>query len=373
ARSRPTSSPCLQWSSSAQQSPRSRESRPAARKESEQYHGTRYPTDQHFLGRDGRLVRCNRACARRRPCCGSRDGCHCPAARLGRDGIAHPLCRTGDDRDDGDLRSRRRAAGALRQPIREVRQALMQIDWWTLGLQTINAVVLIWLLAHFLFRPVVGAIDARQKAAGQLLADAKAAKAAAEGERAKAAAEVAQLAQQRSEALKAAEAEAAASKSALLATAETEADKLRAAAKAQIEDERRTEALAAEDRAGRLAVDIAAKLFDKLPRQARVSAFIDGIATGLEKLPEGARASVGADGASIHLTVARAVTPQEEEACRKALAGVLGHAVAVDVTVDPTLIAGIELEAPHAIVRNSFRADLVRLKRELVHHDTDVA
>jgi len=249
----------------------------------------------------------------------------------------------------------------------------MQIDWWTLGLQTINAVVLIWLLAHFLFRPVVGAIDARQKAAGQLLADAKAAKAAAEGERAKAAAEVAQLAQQRSEALKAAEAEAAASKSALLATAETEADKLRAAAKAQIEDERRTEALAAEDRAGRLAVDIAAKLFDRLPRQARVSAFIDGIATGLEKLPEGARASIGADGASIHLTVARAVTPQEEEACRKALAGVLGHAVAVDVTVDPTLIAGIELEAPHAIVRNSFRADLVRLKRELVHHDTDVA
>src|SRR5262249_24752018 len=186
-------------------------------------------------------------------------------------------------------------------------------------------------------------------------------------------AEVAQLAQQRSEALKAAEAEAAASKSALLATAETEADKLRAAAKAQIEDERRTEALAAEDRAGRLAVDIAAKLFDKLPRQARVSAFIDGIATGLEKLPEGARASVGADGASIHLTVARAVTPQEEEASPQSRAGVPGHAVGVDVTVDPTLIAGIELEAPHAIVRNSFRADLVRLKRELVHHDTDVA
>ena len=42
----------------------------------------------------------------------------------------------------------------------------MQIDWWTLGLQTVNALVLIWLLAHFLFRPVVDAITARQKAAG---------------------------------------------------------------------------------------------------------------------------------------------------------------------------------------------------------------
>jgi F-type H+-transporting ATPase subunit b len=50
----------------------------------------------------------------------------------------------------------------------------MQIDWWTLGLQTVNALVLIWLLAHFLFRPVVDAIAGRQKAAGQLLADAQA-------------------------------------------------------------------------------------------------------------------------------------------------------------------------------------------------------
>ena len=36
----------------------------------------------------------------------------------------------------------------------------MQIDWWTLGLQAVNALVLVWLLAHFLFRPVVDAIAA---------------------------------------------------------------------------------------------------------------------------------------------------------------------------------------------------------------------
>src|SRR5215813_13345337 len=103
----------------------------------------------------------------------------------------------------------------------------MQIDWSTLGLQTINAVVLIWLLAHFLFRPVVDAIAARQKAAAQLLADAKAAKAAAESERDKAAAETVRLAEHRGEALKAVETEAAAEKSALLATAQAETDKLR--------------------------------------------------------------------------------------------------------------------------------------------------
>ncbi len=196
----------------------------------------------------------------------------------------------------------------------------MQIDWWTLGLQAVNALVLIWLLAHFLFRPVVDAIAARQKAAGQLLADAKAAKAAAEGERDKAAAETARLVEHRGEALKAAEAEAATEKSALLAAAQAEADKLRAAAKAEIEAE-----------------------------------------------------SLGADGASVRLTAARAVTPEEVEACRKALVAVLGHPVLLEVTVEPELIAGLELEAPHAVVRNSFRADLIRLKSGLVHHDTDAA
>jgi hypothetical protein len=52
----------------------------------------------------------------------------------------------------------------------------MKIDWWTLALQAVNAAVLIWLLAHFLFRPVADIIAARQKAAQQLLADASAAK-----------------------------------------------------------------------------------------------------------------------------------------------------------------------------------------------------
>lgn len=249
----------------------------------------------------------------------------------------------------------------------------MQIDWWTLGLQTLNAVVLIWLLAHFLFRPVANAIAARQKAADQLLADARAAKTVAEDERNQAAAEASRLAEHRAEALKTAEADAAAEKSALIAAAHVETDKLRAAAAAEIEAARQSEALANEDRAARLAIDIAGKLLDRLPREARVAAFIDGIVKGLSELPEGTRASLGTANVPIRLTAARAVTAQEIDACRKALTEALGHPVALDVSIEPALIAGLELEASHAVVRNSFRADLLRLKSELVHHDTNAA
>jgi F-type H+-transporting ATPase subunit b len=124
----------------------------------------------------------------------------------------------------------------------------MHIDWSTLGLQTVNALVLIWLLAHFLFRPVADAIAGRQKAAVQLLDEAKAAKAAAQSERDKAAVEAARLADHRAEAFKALEAEAAAAKSTLLAKAQAEADKLLAAGKAEIENKRVAEALATDDR-----------------------------------------------------------------------------------------------------------------------------
>jgi F-type H+-transporting ATPase subunit b len=249
----------------------------------------------------------------------------------------------------------------------------MKIDWWTLALQAVNAAVLIWLLARFLFRPVADIIAARQKAAQQLLADASAAKAAAENEREKAKAENASLAQHRSEALKAVEAEAATEKAQLLAAARADADKLRVAAKAEIANQRRAEAAAAADRAGRLAVDIARKLVDRLPSELRITAFINGIASGLAKLPDATRASLGENGSPIRITAARALTAPEDEACRTALTKILGRPVPVEFGTDPALIAGLELETPYASVSNSFRADLMRLQTELTHHDTALA
>ena len=247
----------------------------------------------------------------------------------------------------------------------------MQIDWWTLGLQTVNALVLIWLLGHFSSvpwptrSPVVGRRLARCSPRQKPPRRRRRANGTKPRRKPHASRTIAQRGFQGSGS------RGCGSEIGLLVKAQAEADKLRAAGKAEIEAGRRAEELAAEDGAARLAVDIAAKLLDRLPREARVSAFIDGIATGLAKLPEVARASVGADGNSIHLTIARAVTPQEEGPAATPSAGVLGHPVALEVSVDPALIAGIELEAPHAAVSNSFRADLIRLKSELVHHDTN--
>ncbi len=245
----------------------------------------------------------------------------------------------------------------------------MHIDWWTLALQTINVLILIWILSRFLFTPVANIVKTRQAAAQKLLDDARAAKAAAVAERDKAAAEAARLAGSRGEALNAAATEAEAEKSAILAAARGEAEKLRTAAKADIERARQGEAAAVADRASRLAVDIAAKLLDRLPDEARVEGFLDGLADGLAALPEATRAGVGANGAPLRLKAARSLTEAEKKACRTRLGKALGRPIEIQVEADPNLIAGLEIETPHAVVRNSFRADLDRIAAELSRHD----
>lgn len=49
----------------------------------------------------------------------------------------------------------------------------MTIDWWTLGIQAVNVVILIWLLARFFWRPVAGMIEQRRATAQQILVEAE--------------------------------------------------------------------------------------------------------------------------------------------------------------------------------------------------------
>ena len=50
----------------------------------------------------------------------------------------------------------------------------MLIDWFTVMAQALNFLVLVWLLKHFLYKPVRDAIDARAKGIAATLADADA-------------------------------------------------------------------------------------------------------------------------------------------------------------------------------------------------------
>jgi F-type H+-transporting ATPase subunit b len=57
------------------------------------------------------------------------------------------------------------------------------IDWFTVGAQALNFIILIWLMKRFLYKPIVNAVDAREKRIATELADADAKRADAKKER----------------------------------------------------------------------------------------------------------------------------------------------------------------------------------------------
>jgi F-type H+-transporting ATPase subunit b len=59
----------------------------------------------------------------------------------------------------------------------------MLLDWFTIGAQALNFLILVWLLKRFLYKPILNAIDAREKLIAKELADADAKKSEAQRER----------------------------------------------------------------------------------------------------------------------------------------------------------------------------------------------
>jgi F-type H+-transporting ATPase subunit b len=244
----------------------------------------------------------------------------------------------------------------------------MRIDWWTFGLQTVNVLILVAILARFLFRPVIAIMAERQAAAAKALADAEAAKTGAIAARAAAEAESAKIAAARDAVLRKAAEDANALHEAALATAREDADQVRSSAETEMRWARAAEESAASDRSARLAVDVAGKLMQRLPDSARVDGFIEGLAKAMASLPDASRDGFGA-GEAPRLTAPRPLTSAEAQSCRDAFARALGRPVDFAVVVDPAVIAGLEMETPHAVARNSFREDLKRIVEELTRHD----
>ena len=104
----------------------------------------------------------------------------------------------------------------------------MLIDWFTVGAQALNFVVLVWLMKRFLYKPILQAIDTREKKIAAELVEAVSQKAEAEKERAELQRKQASLDDQRAALMKEATDAAAAERTRLLGAARQAADALAA-------------------------------------------------------------------------------------------------------------------------------------------------
>jgi len=102
----------------------------------------------------------------------------------------------------------------------------MLIDWFTVIAQTVNFLILVWLLRRFLYKPILDAIDAREKRIADELADADSKKKEAQKEHDEFRAKNDDLDHKRAALIKSATDEANARRDELLADARSAADVL---------------------------------------------------------------------------------------------------------------------------------------------------
>ena len=114
----------------------------------------------------------------------------------------------------------------------------MLIDWYTVAAQAINFLILVWLLKHFLYQPVLDAVLAREQRIAMQLADAAARQAAATKEREQFEGKNAEFDSQRAALLVTASAQAKTEGQRLLELARKDADALRARLQQSLCDER---------------------------------------------------------------------------------------------------------------------------------------
>ncbi len=103
----------------------------------------------------------------------------------------------------------------------------MLIDWFTVGAQALNFLVLVWLLKRYLYKPILTAIDAREKRIADELADAADKQSAAQKEHDDFDAKNKAFDEQRTALLAKATADAKVEHDRLIALARTDADALR--------------------------------------------------------------------------------------------------------------------------------------------------
>jgi F-type H+-transporting ATPase subunit b len=244
----------------------------------------------------------------------------------------------------------------------------MHIDWWTLALQTVNVLVLIWILARYFFRPVADIVAKRQEEADRLLADSATARREATEVRAELERAHAAIGAERQRLIAEAEKLAQQQKDNVLTQASEEIARMRSEAKSAIAQDGLAAQQALISRASELSVEIAKRLLMRLPPEVGLSTFVAGLRQELQVLPPEARQSLssgtGAD-STVEVVTAAQLSTEETAYVRTALQDAFGSKTSIAFRNDPSVIAGIELWGRDVIVRNSWRADLDRMREEL--------
>jgi F-type H+-transporting ATPase subunit b len=250
----------------------------------------------------------------------------------------------------------------------------MQIDWWTLALQAINFLVLVWLLWRFLYKPVREVIEKRKALAEVAFAESEKAKEEAEAARQRFEDDRARLTQERQEMLKKMDEDLEAERGKMIEEERREADQLTEAARTAIAEEQEAALGALREQVVELAVDLASSLLRNSGSHALDDVFLEQLEKQLENLPEDERdrlrKDLAAAGARLTVVTATPLASKDQDRWRGRLGTCLGQAEKTDFVTDSGVIGGAELRFPHAVLKFTWADQLEKAKGVLSGDET---
>ena len=243
----------------------------------------------------------------------------------------------------------------------------MLIDWFTVGAQVVNFLILVWLLKRFLYRPILDAIDAREKRIAKELADADAKRAEAQKERDEFQHKNEAFDEQRSGLLVKATIDAKAEYQRLLGEARQAADALSARRQKALRDDARSLSKTISQRAGQEVFAIARKALMDLATTSLEERMGEVFNRRLREMDGKAKTGLGQalKTASEPALVRSAfdLPAEQRTAIQKALNETFSAAIDLRFETAPDLVSGIELSTNGQKVGWSITDYLTSLER----------
>lgn len=225
----------------------------------------------------------------------------------------------------------------------------MLIDWFTVGAQALNFLVLVWLMKRFLYQPILNAIDAREKRIEAELADADATKAEALMERDAFQRKSAAFDAQRAALLSQATAEAATEHERLIGAARAAATALTAKRQQALRSEADSLGQALRRRTLQEVLAIARQALADLAGATLEERLVDVFVRRLRGLDDAARNDLVAALADLREPVivrsAFELPAAQRASIQKALGEIFSMKATICFETAPDLIGGIELSA----------------------------
>lgn len=242
----------------------------------------------------------------------------------------------------------------------------MLIDWFTVIAQALNFLILVWLLKRFLYKPILNALDAREKRIAAELADADEKRAKAKMEREEYQRKNEEFDQQRAALLSKAAGEAAAERQRLLDEVRKDSEALRAKLQNTLMNEYQVlrEEIARRTRAEVFA--IARKALEDLAGASLEERMVEVFVRRLRELgseEKGRLASALASPVPAFVRSAFDLAPAQRAAIEAAVRETLAAEIQVNFELAPDLVSGIELSMQGQKVAWSIADYLASLER----------